>query len=625
MCKVEDFYQCRDGCSGPLCQSEYKCKEPLIGRKPQVTLQQRSAIQGTGSSTGYKWGMGILRWLNISDTFSETVPVTIEETPRLIFDIPVALEVQSGVWPTKRLGGSNLVGYSTGLLLRMQQGPNEFSTLNMMTEKSDSIFASIQEMGFRGIYGRGGTPSQLACTFCSGLQNLQWPSGIISEPIGMMIKDKTCHFIVDGAVDLMWSIRQSSPFNAQDYQESTFRGVEITIDEIGFRSNDELLSVEVERSICDSTTGLKCSDVNNYTKVFRRGTTAPIKLQMKPPVRIGFVGKSHLLDLERNLPWDIPATSAVRFKLSYKSLRIGQAGESCCIDCRYDPDCIQASACFAGATEVTIPSKRTHVIFDRLKKYVEQRSAQDVSAFRSRRAAFEYEEGEEESDAQEGESFWTLPHASGDSRTENSQQASITGSPQTETRRSESVVDKLTLVFDGAVGIELNSTDLPCAFAQSERQILTVVERQPDVWRGAEGAWDGKCYINPSCSAPEVIDDKSGVLKTRCLTGGKYFDPPNLCSIRIEISDRIIREYRYGCDGSATFTSTSADVKINGSAHGVIVSVGQQTLNEYSGADVRVLAYRRVEVMPLEGTSVFVVSCYPTTHKRCQHFLLFHA
>ena len=132
-----------------------------------------------------------------------------------------------------------------------------------------------------------------------------------------------------------------------------------------------------------------------------------------------------------------------------------------------------------------------------------------------------------------------------------------------------------------------------------------MVERQPDVWRGAEGAWDGKCYINPSCSAPEVIDDKSGVLKTRCLKGEKYFDPANLCSIRIEISDRIIREYRYGCDGSAT--SSSADVKINGSAHGVLVSVGQQTLNEYSGADVRVLAYRRVEVMPLDGTSVFVV------------------
>lgn len=35
-CKFEDAYKCREGCSGPLCQTEDHCDESLIGDKLQV-------------------------------------------------------------------------------------------------------------------------------------------------------------------------------------------------------------------------------------------------------------------------------------------------------------------------------------------------------------------------------------------------------------------------------------------------------------------------------------------------------------------------------------------------------------------------------------------------------------
>ena len=37
-CKIEKLYACRDGCSGPLCDTQDGCGEVLIGKMPQVHI-----------------------------------------------------------------------------------------------------------------------------------------------------------------------------------------------------------------------------------------------------------------------------------------------------------------------------------------------------------------------------------------------------------------------------------------------------------------------------------------------------------------------------------------------------------------------------------------------------------
>lgn len=37
-CKIERLYECRDGCSGPLCETEQHCPEVLFGKKQQVSI-----------------------------------------------------------------------------------------------------------------------------------------------------------------------------------------------------------------------------------------------------------------------------------------------------------------------------------------------------------------------------------------------------------------------------------------------------------------------------------------------------------------------------------------------------------------------------------------------------------
>ena len=35
-CKTEELYECRDGCSGPLCETEQHCAPALFGVDTQV-------------------------------------------------------------------------------------------------------------------------------------------------------------------------------------------------------------------------------------------------------------------------------------------------------------------------------------------------------------------------------------------------------------------------------------------------------------------------------------------------------------------------------------------------------------------------------------------------------------
>jgi hypothetical protein len=400
--------------------------------------------------------------------------------------------------------GSRVAGHSQGMfLVSFQQAQNHsFGILEILASKS-LIGPDGIDHSFSAIYGWGGIPSQLSCSYCSGMKRLTWPSGTISELAGMLTKDIHCIFLIDGASGLQTSTQKP------------FRGVEITIHEVGFEDDKEFLSVGM---VADS-------GYPTYEKRFDRESRMPVTLHMKPTVRIGFWGKSHLFN--RTVTWD-PPLSALRFKISYKTLLLDQGGEECCKRCEYDPDCMLTSACFVSATAMTMQDD-----------YLETRS-----------------------------------HAvsSGQMLATKSLSESAPG-----IREISHSTQKLSLAFDGIQGLR---SEIPCAFAQNTRQIVTTIKRNQDDWQGADGAWDGFCFMSRSCSS------EGGLKDDVCFYPEDYKSPANTCSVRIEISGHILREYRYDCQKTKG---------LKGFARGVISYI--QSTPEAVGTPLQ-LRYRRLTVLP---------------------------
>lgn len=428
---------------------------------------------------------GILKWLNISSEVSSK-----EMYGKPVLDLSdVAVD------------RTEASGHSRGLLLRMMHGSSQdFSVTNMLTASSFKDRAGLS-LTFRGLIASSSSSatalrSQMSCSYCSGQRFMDWPSGTISEPGGMIASDVHCTFVCDGAQRLL---PKSS--KAED-----FRGVVITVHALDFADGEYL---EVESDV----PGLR------FSRLFQRGQRVPVTLHAIPIVFIRFKGKSHLHN-QTGGSW----FSTLRFKLSYQSVSLSADGFLCCSACDYHPDCIQKQGCFANAKNLTLEED-------------------GIVGSRS-----------------------LLPNAD----------ESPASMPVPETaRRSLPSVDKLALVLQGEPGVEQR---LPCALSQGPEEILTVVERERGDWRGAQATWEGDCYIRPSCLTQDYD----------CQEDALYFEDVNSCSVHVQFLDRMVREYRYDCEGGSG---------LEGFAHGILTRMSPTTVKiGSSNTGNTILAYREFEV-----------------------------
>jgi len=248
----------------------------------------------------------------------------------------------TGWWPKGKLSfrasetGSNAVGSSRGLLLEGFQGPVSFRTLKLLATKPD-IWAPDLEFG--GISGRASVPSQLSCEYCSGTKTLLWHKGLISEPLGMMVKDINCNFIITGA--------------KQVGKNPGMRGLEIRVEEINFQDGEEFLVIREESND---------RGVPQWSFKFQRGSAMPVILYAVPPVQIVFFGKSHLVN--RKVTWSSP--SGVRFKVRFHTLDLGPDAFECSSRCFGEPGCLRDQSCFRDSPIMT--TEDDYVLFDNRRR-----------------------------------------------------------------------------------------------------------------------------------------------------------------------------------------------------------------------------------------------------------------
>ena len=133
----------------------------------------------------------------------------------------------------------------------------------------------------------------------------------------------------------------------------------------------------------------------------------------------------------------------MRFKITYKTLLIGIDGEQCSKDCEYDPDCMLQNSCFAKASPLTL--ERDFVEFRRSSLSDEAVSVTEKDTV-------------------------TQSHA----------RHPITLA----LRASETDREQLTMTLDAIGGLD---GEMPCAFGQNQRQLMTVVGRSRISWQGAAG------------------------------------------------------------------------------------------------------------------------------------------
>ena len=277
----------------------------------------------------------------------------------------------TGWWPKGKLSfrasetGSSAVGSSRGLLLEGFQGPVSFRTLKLLAAKPE-IWAPALEFG--GISGRASVPSQLSCEYCSGNKTLLWHKGLISEPLGMMVKDIDCSYIITGA--------------KQIGKNPGMRGLEIRVEEINLQDGEEFLVIRETES----------NDRGGppWSFKFQRGSAMPVILHAVPPVQIVFSGKSHLVN--RKVPWSSP--SGVRFKIRFHTLELGPDAFECSSRCFGEPGCLRDQSCFRDSPLIT--TEDDFVVFDNRRrlsastlplrsKFIQQAAAETESSVVSAR------------------------------------------------------------------------------------------------------------------------------------------------------------------------------------------------------------------------------------------------
>ena len=483
------MYSCRDGCHGPLCSSEGQCDEVLIGKRHQ------------------KDDLDVLEWLGLNG-----------RAQLVGFDVK-SLQFNAD-------GLTSLVSSSSGLLLDIFSGPFDTGVMNMfMSPHKISAEHGFQgqhlspyvSFDMRGIYGIGGSgPMQLACSFCSGTKYLNWPSGSISEPRGMLANNRACSFVISGGQGI------------KDL-DNLPKIIVVTIEGLDFDSDDEVLSV----------------GEGAFVQTLRRGSEVPVQYHLPQYSRVTFTAESHL----SSATWD-PVPEGLRFKITFKTIILTEEGRACKLSClndgQYDLDCLKNRACAASGSEANLDGLESLVDLER-----------------------EFT-GNSQEETRRFEKSGSQSHG-----TDHRHVLAI-GAPASKPG------SRLIMTLAGYQG---SNEELPCKFAQTPTQMLLPLARGGELVRGLDGqTWAGRCSSMQACSGAQVGEN--------CVLDDNYFGDANSCLVHLQITGRVIREYRSDCDIGSNYSRPG----LLGLAHGIIESISDADLASDMNTLVTILRYRRVVV-----------------------------
>jgi len=311
------------------------------------------------------------------------------------------------------------------------------------------------------------------------------------------------------------------------------RMVIITVETIGFDRDDEELVVSSQ------------SKYGRFSTTFRKGSGVPVELHMPAYTAVRFKAQSHISNVSE---WSA-VPEGLRFKVVYKTVVLSPQGFACLSSCLvkdiYDQECVKYKGCANMSSAVNL---------DGLQALVDETVdfGNSGSGTRSLSRTTQQQDLEVQVD---GKSF-----------------------ERSVSTRRYGVVGKITMSLSGYGGLE---TELPCRSAQDTQQILMEMHKHDDFWTGINGVWQGSCSILAACSDVAQVGDA-------CVQTDAYRDSINTCSVHLDIADRVVREYRYGCSG---------EKRLTGMAHGVIKSMGAAEPISDISTGVILIAYRRIVIV----------------------------
>ena len=312
------------------------------------------------------------------------------------------------------------------------------------------------------------------------------------------------------------------------------RIVIVTIESLDFDRDDEILTV----------------DYDGYTiGTFRKDSKVPAEMHLPAYCEVKFSAQTHL---HENIEWN-PLPDGLRFKITFRTVILNEQGRNCQQSCIgniagiYDEECVRSKGCASFSRDVDLDGIDGIVDLDQ----------QFGNAYRRRGRL--HEDPDVQNEVHGGGSRRTPAHCIGDG------------------------LGHLVMTLSGYSSA---STDLPSMFAQEPQNTLMSLNKG-NAWTGMNGAWAGKCNIAPSCTGGSTSDDVA------CTLLSEYDSPSNVCSIHVDISDRVIREYRSNCAGESNVT---------GIAHGVIVEINSYQEVQLVDTGVAVLRYRRADIVWTKST-----------------------
>lgn len=135
-------------------------------------------------------------------------------------------------------------------------------------------------------------------------------------------------------------------------------------------------------------------------------------------------------------------------------------------------------------------------------------------------------------------------------------------------------------------GYQGPNEELPCKFAQTPTEMLLPLARGGELVRGLDGqTWAGRCSSMQACSGAQGEEN--------CVLDDNYFGYANSCLVHMQITGRVIREYRSDCDIGSNHSRPGP----LGVAHGLIESISDIDSVSDMNTFVTILRYRQVVVL----------------------------
>lgn len=223
--------------------------------------------------------------------------------------------------------GSTHVSSSSGIFFDRAPGPHNtgISQIIATSQRQASAGQVLSEnMGFPGLYAQGGSPAQLACTYCRGQKEMNWPWGTISEPNGFFTSARDCLFRLTGG-------------NAIEDLNDKERLIIIKVENVDLERNETLIV-----------------GWGGPFATFRQGRHTPTELHLPIYAYVEFHAPGQLSE---GAQWN-PPRQGVRFKVTYKTIILTAEGRKCQLSCfadgMYDEPCVQSKRCAALSQEISL-------------------------------------------------------------------------------------------------------------------------------------------------------------------------------------------------------------------------------------------------------------------------------